>query len=254
MKSIWRGAISFGMVNIPVKLFSAVERRPVTFHLLHEKDHSLIEYRRWCVKDGKEVPWEEVVKGVEVEEGSYYVFTKEELANFKPRKSSAIEIAQFVHSDRLDRIYIDQHYYVGPDKPGEKAFFLFKEALAKTGNLAIGSFVMREREYVCAIEPYGPGLLLSTLNYEYEIRNVSEITELREGKEVKKAELELAEQLVEKLSVKEFDITQFRDTYEEKLKAAISGKGKKRLVVVEEVAKATKEENLMDTLKASLHA
>ena len=144
MKSIWSGAISFGMVNIPVKLYSAVQRRPVTFRLLHEKDHSPIEYRRWCAKDDKEVPWEEVVKGVEVEEGSFYIFTKEELENFRPRKSSAIEISEFIASDRLDRIYIDQHYFVGPNKVGEKAFFLFKEALAKTGRMAIGGFVMRE--------------------------------------------------------------------------------------------------------------
>ena len=131
MKAIWNGAVSFGLVNIPVKLYSAVEQRPVSFKLIHETDGNPIEYRRWCAKGEHEVPWEEVVKGVDIGEGAFYVFSKQELSTLRPKRSDLIEIVQFVEQGALDRVYVDAHYYLGPEKPGKKAFFLLRETLER---------------------------------------------------------------------------------------------------------------------------
>jgi DNA end-binding protein Ku len=254
MKAIWNGAVSFGLVNIPVKLYAAVEQRPVTFKLIHEKDSSPIEYRRWCIKGDHEVPWNEVVKGVDLGEGAFYVFSKQELATLKPKKSDLIEIVQFVDRGALDRVYVDAHYYMGPEKPGLKAFFLLHETLRRTQKMAVGSFVMREREYVCGIEPYGPGLLLTTLNYVDEVRSMESIPDLQQRPELRKQEIELAEQLIEKLSVRSLDISHFKDRYHDNLKEAIERRDAKHLVMVEEETKATPESNLLDALKASLES
>ena len=118
MKAIWNGSLSFGLVNIPVKLYAAIERRPVSFKLLHEKDNSPIEYRRWCSQHGHEVPWNEVVKGVDLGEGTFYVLSKQELGSLRPKRSESIDVQEFVAEGELDRIWVDQHYYLGPDKGG----------------------------------------------------------------------------------------------------------------------------------------
>lgn len=252
MKAIWSGSLSFGLVNIPIKMYAAVDRRPVTFHLLHEKDKSPIEYKRWCSKGDHEVPWNEVVKGVDIGDGTYYVFTKSELTKLKPKRSDVFEVVEFVDGGGVGRILTDQHYYIGPDKSGLKSFFLLREILRRTGKVAIGSFVMREREYAAVVEPYGPTMLLTTLNFEDEVRSVEDMEGLKEVPELKKAELELAEQLIKKMTVKRLDISRFHDTYSEKLKQALEKRDLEHLVAVTEEVKATPEENLIDALKASL--
>jgi DNA end-binding protein Ku len=252
MKAIWSGSLSFGLVNIPIKLYSAIERRPVTFHLLHGKDQSPIEYRRWCSKGGHEVPWNEVVKGVDIGEGKYYVFTKNELASLKPKKSDIFEVTEFVDGGGIGRVLTDQHYYLGPEKSGLKAFFLLRETLRRTGKVAIGTFVMREREYAAAIEPFGPAMMLTTLNFEDEVRSIEEMEGLKDAPILKKTELELAEQLIGKMTEKRLDISKFHDTYLEKLKEALEKRDLEHLVAVAEEVKPTTEENLIDALKASL--
>jgi DNA end-binding protein Ku len=239
-------------VNIPIKLYAAVDRRPVTFHLLHEKDKSPIEYKRWCSKGNHEVPWNEVVKGVDIGDGTYYVFSKSELANFRPKRSEVFEVAEFVDGSGIGRILTDQHYYLGPDKSGLKSFFLLRETLRRTGKVAVGSFVMREREYAGVIEPYGPTMLLTTLNFEDEVRSIEEMEGLKESPELKKTELELAEKLIHKMTQKRLDISRFHDAYSEKLKEALEKRDFEHLVAVSEEIKPTTEENLIDALKASL--
>jgi len=252
LKAIWSGSLSFGLVNIPIKLYSAVNQRPVTFHLLHEKDQSPIEYKRWCSKGDHDVPWNEVVKGVDMGDGTYYVFPKSELSLLKPKKSDTFEVVEFVDGGTIARILTDSHYYLGPDKSGLKSYFLLHETLRKSGKVAIGSFVMREREYAGVIEPYGPAMLLTTLNYEDEVRSVEEIEGLKEAPELKKNELELAEQLIHKMTAKRLDISKFHDTFSEKLKVALEKRDLKHLVTMQEEVKPTTEENLLDALKASL--
>jgi DNA end-binding protein Ku len=254
MKSIWNGSLSFGLVNIPVKMYAAIDRRPVNFKLLHEKDNSPIEYRRWCSQHDHEVPWNEVVKGVDLGEGTFYVLSKQELISLRPKRSESIEVHEFVPEDRLDRIWIDQHYYLGPEKGGQKAFFLLRDVLSKERKLAVASFVMREREYVAAIGPYGPGMLLSTLNYLDEVRSMEGLEGTGDKVAPKRNEMELAQQLIEKLTVEKLDLTKFKDNYREGLKQAIEARDAKHLVQVEQEVKATTEENLLDALKASLES
>ena len=255
MRSIWSGSLSFGMVNIPVKLFSSVERSAEPgFKLLHAEDQSPVEYRRFCKKQDKEVPWSEIVKGLEVEPESYFLFTKEELEKLRPEKSDQIEVVEFIPPGQVDRIYLDSHYFLGPQKKKEKAFFIFAQALASAKREAVGRFVMREKEYTCVISPYENGLLLSTLNYSYELRSMKAVEHLDERVDIKPQELELAVALVEKLSSARFDISRYKDEFTEHLKEAIAKRDRKELVVLEKQEKETPEENLMAVLKKSLEA
>jgi DNA end-binding protein Ku len=255
MKSIWSGSLSFGMVNIPVKLYSTVEHAASPgFKLLHAEDKSPIEYRKFCKMQDAEVPWSEIVKGLEVEPGSFFLFTKEELASLRPEKSDTIEIVEFVPPDQIDRPYLDGHYFVGPEKKKEKAFFIFARALKESRKNAIGRFVMREKEYTCAISPYEEGLLLSTLNYSYELRSVKGVENITDPVEIKPQELDLAVQLIDKLSVVHFDISQFKDEFAEHLRQAIEKRDRKGLVVIEKEKVETSEDNLIDALKQSLEA
>ncbi len=241
-------------MNIPVKLYAAIERRPVSFKLLHEKDNSPIEYRRWCSQHGHEVPWNEVVKGVDLGEGTFYVLSKQELGSLRPKRSESIDVQEFVAEDKLDRIWVDQHYYLGPDKGGQKAFFLLREVLVRGKKLAIATFVMREREYVAAIGPYGTGMLLTTLNYLDEVRSMEGLEGMAEKPPTKRNELELAHQLIDKLTVDKLDLSKFKDNYRERLKQAIEARDAKHLVQVEQEVKSTPEANLLDALKASLES
>ena len=255
MKSIWSGSLSFGMVNIPVKLYSTVEHAAAPgFKLLHAEDQSPIEYRKFCKKHDTEVPWSEIVKGLEVEPGSFFLFTKEELARLRPEKSDTIEIVEFVSPDQIDRPFLDSHYYVGPEKKKEKAFFIFAQALKASNRNAIGRFVMREKEYTCAIAPHEGGLLLSTLNYSYELKSIKGVENISDQVEIKEQELDLAVQLIGKLSVPHFDINRYKDEFAEHLKVAIEKRDRKELVIIEKERPETSEENLIDMLKHSLEA
>ncbi|HSV42339.1 MAG TPA: Ku protein [Methanomassiliicoccales archaeon] len=255
MKSIWSGSLSFGMVNIPVNLYSTIERSASPgFKLLHAEDQSPIEYRRFCKKHDREVPWSEIVKGLEVEPGSFFLFTKEELERLRPEKSDQIEIMEFIPPDQVDRVFLDSHFFIGPEKKKEKAFFIFIQALKKANKEAVGRFIMREKEYTCVISPYDEGLLLSTLNYSYELRSIKGVENVGEKVEIKKQELELAIALVDKLSVARFDVSKFKDGFAEHLKESLAKRDRKELVIIEKEKKETPEENLMDVLRQSLEA
>jgi DNA end-binding protein Ku len=254
MKSIWSGSLSFGMVNIPVKLYSTIERSAAPeFKLLHAKDQSPVEYRRYCQLEEKEVPWSEIVKGLEVEPGSFLLFTKEELERLRPEKSDQIDIVEFISPDQVDRIYLDSHYFVGPEKKKERAFFIFVQALKASQKNAVGRLLMREKEHICVISPYQNGLLLSTLNYSYELRSILGVESIDDKVEVKPQELELAVALVDKMSVASFDLSQYKDEFVKHLKESMAQRDKE-LVVIDKVQQETPEENLMEVLRRSLEA
>lgn len=253
MKTIWKGSISFGLVNIPIKLYSAVEGTGVKMRLLYKKDLSPIRYKRWSDESNKEIAWKDIVKGVEVGEDEYIVLSKAELESIKPERSKSVEIVEFVEISQVDPIYFNSHYYVAPEKAKEKSFFLFKEVLQKTGKMAIGQFIMREKMYTCAIESYREGLLLTTLNYGYEIKNISNIKELKEKPKLSKQELELAKQLIDKISVSKFNIDDFKDTFHESLEKIIKKKERGQTIVIHKKEKSkAKEKDLVAALKASL--
>lgn len=256
MKSVWNGTISFGLVNIPVRIYSAVQEHVMGFTLLCKKCHTPIKYERWCRKCHKEVAWQDVVKGLKLDDGKYFIVTQEKLHELKPTKTDRIEIKEFIELDQIKFIYLEHHYYMGPEKLGEKAYFLFKKALEETSKVAIGQFVMRDKEYICAITPYGDGLLLTTLNYSYEIRDITTIAELRVQPKIDKAELQLAEKLIAQLTKKKFNLSTYKDTFAEELAKAIK-KGKKEKVVSDKVGKSKKvkkekKSDLVGMLKKSL--
>jgi DNA end-binding protein Ku len=253
MKSIWNGSISFGLVNIPIKLYSAIESKSFSFRMLDKKTQSPIKYKRVAEKSGKEVPWAEIVKGIEIAKGKFFVPTKEQLDAIKPEKSDSIDIVEFVDQDQIDPVYFNSHYYVGPAKEKEKTYFLFKEILQNTARTALGRFVMREKEYVCTIKAYKEGLLLTTLNYSYEVRDIKEVDNMLSAPKIGKPELQLAQELINKLYKTQFNIEQFKDTFADEMEKIMKKAAKGEVIEAAKVTKKErKEDNLIAALKASL--
>lgn len=251
MKTIWKGSITFGLVNIPIQLYSATESHALGFTLLHATCHTPLNYHRWCPHCDKEVSWDDTVKGIETSKGMVIV-TKEILKELHPEKTETISIVEFVNTDAVPPIYLSQHYYVAPLKKKDTAFALFMKALAKLKKVAIGRFVMRDKEYTCMLQPYEEYLLLTTLHYTYEIRNIANL-EVSSKVAVTTAELQLAQELIEKLSVKKFDMSKFKDTFAQNLKKLIEKPPKKVSVVKERTTKARKKpSSLSESLRASL--
>jgi DNA end-binding protein Ku len=246
MKAVWQGSLAFGLVNVPVKLYSAINPKEFSFRILCKDCNTPLKYKRWCPSCKKEVLWENVVKGIEVSKNVIVPLPKEKLQKLKPEKSDVIEILEFVDQHAVDPIYFNKHYYISPAKAKEKAYFLLKEVLQSTAKGAVGKFIMREKEHVCYIESYKSGLILTTLNYAYEIRNISQIPELKQAPKLKKEEEELAKELINKYYKSKFDITQFKDTFSEKIIDLVKGKKPKI------IAKKPKSKSLMQALKSSV--
>ncbi|OQA35929.1 MAG: putative DNA repair protein YkoV [Candidatus Dependentiae bacterium ADurb.Bin331] len=255
MKTIWKGAISFGLVNIPIKLYTATESHALGFTLLHSVCHTPLKYHRWCTKCNKEVIWADTVKGIKTEKG-YMVLTKEMIAKLRPEKSEAIQIIEFIDQDAVEPIYFNHQYFVIPEKEKDSAYALFTQALINLNKVAIGKFVMRDKEYVCALKPYQDYLLLITLHYAYEVKNVANLQTKTKIK-LEPKEIRLAEELIKKLSVNKFDITDFKDTFAQEIKALLQefSKKKTRKIKPKELAqklKVKKPTSLMESLRASL--
>lgn len=246
--------MGFGLVQFPVKLFSAAESTHLGFRLLCAKCNSPIHYKRWCSKCKKEIEWENVVKGLEISKGQYFVLTKERLEQFRPEKTDLINIIQFVDAQAIDPLYYEKSYFVIPGGKGNKAYFLFKEVLQNTAKVAIARFVMKEKEHICAIESYKKGMLLTNLMYQYEIRDINKVAELQAVPRLSKEEMVLAKQIIKKLYEKEFDMSEFKDTFAAKLKEHIkkSLKAGKKKIAVEKEKKPKKEKNLIAALKATI--
>lgn len=251
MKSIWKGSIAFGLVNIPIKLYAATEAHALGFTLLHEKCHTPLKYHRWCPHCKKEISWDQTVKGIKRSDGSYLILTQEALKQLRPEKTEAIKIVEFVDADKIPVIYLNHHYYVAPTKE-DMAYALFTKALENLQKVAIGRFVMRDKEYTCILQPYQEYLLLTTLYYAYEVRGIKD---LAFGKQMKldQKELQLAQELIKKLSVKSFSVTQFRDTFAQEIKELMKKGPKKRVRKPKEVVPVRKKKvSLADTLHASI--
>ncbi len=247
MKSVWKGSMSFGLVNIPVRMYSAIEPKTFGFRLLHEECGTPIKYKRWCPHCGKDVAWNQITKGIELRKGHYLAISNDELKKMKPPKSDIIEIISFTDSYQIGSIYVNKHYYLSPEKAKDKAYFLFKEVLQSTAKVALGRFVMREKEHICAIGGYKSGLLLTTMNYSYEVRDINQLEELKTAPKLSEQELELAKQLIDKLYEESFDISQFKDTFADKLKEMIEKPGRKAIP-----ERKVERKNLLEALRASI--
>jgi DNA end-binding protein Ku len=252
MHPIWSGTISFGLVNIPVKLVSAVQSEELDFDMLSKKDLAPIKYARIDTKTGKEVPWKEIVKGYQYTKGKYIVVEAEDFERASPEKSKAIDIIQFVKEEEIDPIYYEKPYYVVPGKGAEKSYTLLLKALEETNSVGISEFMLRNRQHVCALKPYNDVLLLNQMRYQEEVRELPEIAALKKGNITDK-ELGLAIKLVEQLSEK-FNPAAFKDTYITELKKVIKAKAAGKQIRIAEPAKESTAtvKDLMEVLKQSL--
>jgi DNA end-binding protein Ku len=257
-RAIWTGSISFGLLNVPVRLYSAVSRKNVSFRELRASDSSRIRHKRVAEADGDEVPYEEIVKGYEIAPEQYVVMTREELEELDPKKTKAIEIQDFVDLDEIDPIYFDHPYYLGPQKGAEKAYALLVKAMADSRKVAIARFVLRNRESLAAIRPMGKVLTMATMRFADEVVSPEELGEdvvPENGRKLDKREVEMAKQLIDSLAA-HFDPEKYRDEYREELLAMIERKARGEEVVqaVTEEPKPTKAPDLMAALEESLAA
>jgi DNA end-binding protein Ku len=253
---MWMGTLNFGLVSMPVKLYSAVSNKSVHFNQLHGADNARIQQKRVCSADGEEVPFEEIVKGYELAPERYVVIEDAELAALAPEATRTIEIEDFVEIDEIDRIYFDQPYYIVPNRGGARSYKLLLQAMRDTGKVAIARVVLRSRERLVAVHPRKDVLMMTTLSYADEINPTSELRELggeEESSTVGERELDVARRLVESLA-EPFDITRYRDTYREAVLDLIDRKASGEEVVVEPrpTVETLQSPDLMGALQASL--
>ncbi len=253
MRAIWKGAISFGLVTIPIGVYSATEDRRPKFRQLRESDHSPIRYRRVAENDGEEVQNTEIVKGYEFEKGRYVVFTDEELANAAAGgPAKMVDVVQFVEQSEIDPIYYQKSYYLAPESTGVKAYEILRKALQDKNRVGIAKVAMRGKEHLATLRADGQVLILETMFWPDEIRDAA-FEELDTDIEVRAEEIEMAEMIIDNLTA-EFDPEQWvdssRQAVEELAKAKIDGEE----IVAPESPEPTKVIDLLDALKASVEA
>jgi DNA end-binding protein Ku len=254
MRAIWSGAISFGLVNIPVKLNSAVESAGgLDLDMLSKKDMAPIRYARIDTKTGKEVPWKDIVKGFKYAKGKYVLVTDEDFKKASPEKSKTIDIVQFVKEEEIDPIFYEKPYYVVPDKGAHKSYHLLIKALDETKTVGLAEFMMRNRVHVCALKAYNGILMLNQMRYQDEVREVPEVEKTKGGK-LSPKEVQLAIKLINQLT-EEFDPAAFKDTYLTELKKLIKAKAAGKDIHIAEPKRATATvKDLMEVLKQSLES
>jgi DNA end-binding protein Ku len=252
MASIWKGALAFGLVNIPIEVHTAVRDHRPHFRMLHAKDRSPINFERICQKDGKSVPWSDIVKGYEYEKGHFVVLDKEDFAAAALEKTRRIDMLDFVESDAIDDRYFDKPYYLTAKKGGEVAYALLREAMNESGRIGIAKFIMRETQHLAAVEGIGDALVLSTLRFADELVDARSLS-FPSGKNLKKSELTLAKTLVDNLAA-EWDPDKYKDDYQENLMRVIKAKmkGKEAKLVADERPRDSNVIDLMERLRESL--
>ena len=222
MRPLWKGAISFGLVTIPVSLYPATRREELKFRMLRKSDHSPINYKRVAEADGKEVPWEEIVKGYEYEKGKYIILKEEDFMRVDVEATQTVDIINFVKIDDVDPLLFYKPYYLEVGKGGDKAYVLLREALVKSGKIAIAKVVIRARQHLAAIKPQKNGLMLELMHFPSELIDVSEFKAPAQ-KSVGKAEMQMAEQLIESMTT-DWKPEQFTDEYRDALENLIEQK------------------------------
>ena len=250
-RSIGSATISFGLVSVPVNLFSSSESSAaISFNMLHTKCGSRLKQQYVCSKEGMVVEKDEITKGYEFAKGQYVLFSAEEIKALDEKATNAIDIAEFVPLAAVDRIYLEKVYYLGAGKGGERAYRLLVAALEDTGRAALGQYSARGKQYLALIRPMGHILVMEQLHYHGELRSADEVP--RPDVAVKDAELALARQLIEQGAVEEFKPENYRDTVRERVLEAIQQKVDGQEITAEPAAPQTKIIDLMDALKASL--
>ena len=252
MRAIWTGAIGFGLVNIPIRIFSAIQSSTLDLDMLDKKDHSNIRFQRVNEDTGKVVEWKNIVKGYKYDD-EYVVLDEEDFEKASPEKSKTIAIEEFAAEEDISGDYYDTPYYIEPAKGGERAYVLLREALKKTGKVAIGTFVLRSKENLCMLMAVEDIIMLFKLRFDEEIRTTEDLN-IPEKTSVKPAELKMAVSLINQLTPKKFDIAKYKDTYSDALMKLIEAKAKgKRIAKPKFKIVRNKNKDLMEQLKESLN-
>jgi DNA end-binding protein Ku len=254
MRSMWKGAVSFGLVMIPVKLYTATETRDIAFRQVHREDGGRVRFRRFCTIDEQEVPYEEIAKGYELPGGEIVVLTEEDMAELPLPTTKNIEVVQFCPADQLDPILLNKSYYVEPEAAGARAYCLLRDALEQSGKVAIAQVALRQRESLAVMRAMDGVLVLETLLWPDEIRDPA-FGFLSDDVEVRPQELRMASSLIESMTV-DFDPDEFHDSYREALQELVAAKTEGREVVQPEAGEAPPGDttSLADALRASLAA
>jgi DNA end-binding protein Ku len=253
-RAIWKGALSFGLVNIPVEVHTAVRDNRPRFRMLHAKDKSPISFERVCQKEGEPVAWEDIVKGFEYEKGRFVVLTKEDFEAAALERSRRIDVLDFVEAKAIDDRFFDKPYYLTPGGGGDEAYALLREAIRDSGRIGVAKFILRDVQHLAAIEAIGEALVVSTLRFADELVD-TESLRFPIAKAVRKQDRALAKTLIDNLSA-EWDPKKYKDEYSENLMRVIKArmKGKEARLVSDERPRSSNVVDLMERLRASLDA
>lgn len=251
MHTVWKGSISFGLVNIPVKMFTATEDKDIRFKYIHKECNTPINYKKVCPVCNKEVQPSEIAKGYEYEPGKYVILTEEDFASIDSKGEKAVEILDFVKLEEIDPVYFDKTYYLAPQETGGKAYTLLREALNGKNRIAVAKITIRERESLAVIRVYNNVLVLETIFYPDEVRDYKQVLGIPENVQVTKAELDMAVQLIDNLT-EVFNPNKYVDTYREKLFERITAKIEGKEVYVKKEAQKENVISLMEALQQSI--
>src|SRR5215831_9231409 len=221
MRAIWKGNISFALVSIPISLFSATRRNELSFHYLHKKDMSAVSYKRFCDSEDVEVPWEEITRGYEYEKGQYIEITDEDIDRADVELTKTIQIMEFVKEEEIDPLFFDKPYYLEPQKGGERAYALMRDALAHSKRVGIAKVVMKTKEHLAAVKAIGNMITLQTMRFAHEIVDASELNLPKA--DISKKEMDLANTLIDSMTDK-FEPTKYKDEYYEKVMEVVQNK------------------------------
>ena len=251
-RSTASGTLSFGLVSIPFKLYTAARAEGASFHQLHDKCGGRIKYQVYCPTDDEVIERSELVKGYQYAKDQYVRFTAEELKALEAEKTHNLEIVEFVPLSSIDIVYYEKSYYIGPDKGGDKAYRLLSMAMDKTGQVALGKYVSRGKSHLVVIRPYKKGLIMHQVYYDNEVRQFEDIDLGDEKPKFKDAELKMAEQLIEQLSADAFEASKFEDEFSARVMAAVDEKVAGQEITTAPEAPTAKVIDLFDALKESL--
>lgn len=259
MKAIWKGGISFGLVNIPVRLYSGSQTHRIDLDMIRKKDQCEIQYVRVCKKDGKEVPWDEIAKGYKKENGDYIVLDKDEIARAMPEKTQTIDIFEFVNEDEIASKYLEKPYLVEPEKIAVKTYALLRDALKKSGKVGLCKFIVRQSEHLGILTAQDEAIVLIQIRFNQDLRDPNELKLPAKNIAISKKELDMAMSIIDQLTDK-FEPEKYKDTYKDELiklirKKAREPKGRKpEKKAPEKKTKRHAADDLLDQLRASLEA
>src|SRR5680860_413375 len=252
MKTMWKGAIQFGLVSIPVRMYTGTSDKSLGFHQLHDEDMGRIRYHRVCHTCGQEVPFEDIIKGYEIEKDRHVPLTEEDLEAVEVTSSRAVDIAAFVKSEEIDPIYYERTYYLAPEELGAKPYHLLRQVLQETDRAAVAKITLREKEHLALIRPMGEALVLETMHWPDEIRELPR-EELRTDVKIRDQERQMAVSLIDNLT-EDWNPQEFRDEDRDALMTVIEQKAAGETVEARKAEEPAPAIDLMDALKASVEA